>query len=86
MTKVYTAIPVGDAIRHRVVLTDVPSSPATKRTRQHAFLQEVVVDGVYTGLFGCGPVPFDTMAVAHNGEAWEVVMEAMERTVKKGTP
>lgn len=75
--------PLGDGTRWRTVITDIPSSGADIKTRQFEFLRELVNDGVYSGLLLCGPVPFATMKMYHNG-AWVVELESFEPKPDKG--
>lgn len=78
MTKQYTPVPIGNGVRHRMVLTDEPSSGAQIAPRQHAFLADWVNNGIFNGLFRCGPIPFQTMNMIHKGGAWVITMEAVE--------
>jgi hypothetical protein len=79
MTKTYTKTPLGGtAVRHRVILRDDPSSGDEIPMRQHAFLQEWVTNGVFTGMFRCGPIPFQKLSMRHDGAAWVIDMEAVE--------
>lgn len=79
MHRLYTKVNIGNGVRHRVVLTDEPSVGAEIVSRQVEFLQGWVNDGLFTGLYHCGPLPFQKMAMHHNGHGWVIVMEATEQ-------
>jgi len=79
VTRKYKCVDMIGAKRHIVVLTDDPSTPDQKEARRQAFLQLVFVDGLFQGLLNCGPLPFETLRMQHNGQAWFVEMENTER-------
>lgn len=66
------------ATRYSTVLRDVPSEGPGVQARRFQFLQELAHDGLYNGLLNCGPVPFDTLRIRHDGEAWVAEIEATE--------
>ena len=78
MQKQYVAVPIGDATRHRVTLRDVPSQGSEIPGRQFLFLQDLINNGVYNGLLACGPIPFQTLSIKHDGNCWVITMEAVE--------
>jgi hypothetical protein len=78
MKKDYTKVPIGDGIRHTVILRDEPSDGSQIHARQMQFLQDFANNGPFTGLFACGPVPFTVMTMRHDGTSWVIRMEAVE--------
>lgn len=78
MTKKARTVVLGDAKRHMVTLVDDPSNGPQIRTRQFQFLSEVMTDGIVRGLLNCGPMPFDTLRMRHDGGSWIIEMEALE--------
>jgi hypothetical protein len=47
-------------------------------SRRLLFLQEVMTDGMYSGLLNCGPVGFQKFEMHHDGQRWVINMEAEE--------
>ncbi len=79
MTKTVRLVPVGDeSVRHHVTIRDVESTGPDISTRQFAFLNDLVVNGIYNNLMHCGPLPFQTFRMFHDGRSWVVEMEALE--------
>ena len=64
--------------RHAVLIKDRPSQGTTIKARQFEFLQEVVGQGFYNGLLNCGPIPFETFVMRHDGTCWTIELEAVE--------
>lgn len=83
MTRVVRSVNVGAGIRHSVTITDEPSTGAAVHLRRYEFLKRLVVDGVFVGLLNCGPVPFDTFRVFHDGSHWVAELEALELAKEK---
>ncbi len=81
MERSYKKIPIGDQIRYRVVIKDIPSSGAEIRRRQYEFLQDLINNGHPSGLMDCGPMAFQTFKMEHDGDQWVIVMEAYEDLV-----
>ena len=69
---------LGRANRYRVTITDIDSNGVDKLRRQIEFLQDLATNGFVTGLLNCGPLPFETMSISHNGQAWVAELEANE--------
>lgn len=65
-------------VRHHSTIRDEPSDGPNIRTRQFEFLNELVVNGIFQKLLHCGPIPFDTFKMYHDGSSWVVDMEALE--------
>ncbi len=78
MKRTPRSVPVGGQTRHRVTIEDDQSVGPDIVTRQFKFLQELVNDGIFSGMLNCGPVPFETFVMKHDGHRWIVVLEAME--------
>jgi len=78
MTRKPIRVAIGDEVRHRVVLTDDPSSGPSIVRRQYQFLEELIGPGMAQGFLHCGPVPFQKMVMYHDGAAWIVELEAIE--------
>lgn len=67
---------IGDKTVHYTVrIVDTPSEPGTREAadQQRRLLQELVDQ---PSLLMCGPVPFATLRMHHNGTAWVVEIEA----------
>lgn len=81
MKRVIRTVPLGggEATRHFTTLFDEPSSGADIKRRQFQFLQELVNDGIFTGVLNCGPMPFERLEMHHDGQAWRIDLEAVER-------
>lgn len=79
MERTVRNIPLDGETRHLVTIKDDPSYGPDVQTRQFAFLQDLVVNGVFNKLLHCGPVPFDVFRMYHDGQCWVVEMEALER-------
>jgi hypothetical protein len=79
MTKKYKCVDMIGAKRHIVVLTDDPFPIEQKEARRQAFLHLVFVDGLFQGLLNCGPLPFEILRMQHDGRAWFVEMETVEK-------
>ena len=81
MTKTQKTLKLGEnVVRYKVLLTDEPSSdPILIRNRRVEFLREIINDGVYQGFINCGPEPFKTLEMYHNGIAWIVEMTSEEQ-------
>lgn len=71
-------VKLGGLNRYRVTITDNDSSGIDKPRRQIEFLQDVVNNGFYSGLLNCGPLPFQTFHMSHNGQAWVIELESNE--------
>ena len=69
---------LGGVNRYRVTITDIDSDGINKLRRQIEFLQDLATNGFVTGLLSCGPLPFETMNLFHNGQAWVAELEANE--------
>jgi len=80
MNRTVRNVRLDDQTRHHSSISDVPSSGPNIRTRQFQFLTELVTDGIFQRLLHCGPIPFDTFKMYHNGTCWVVDMEALEDT------
>jgi hypothetical protein len=78
MKRTPRSVPVGEGTRHRVTIEDDLSTGPDIVTRQFKFLQELATDGLFSGMLNCGPVPFETLTMRHDGLRWVVVLEAME--------
>ena len=76
MTRRQTKVPGPLGDRYRVVIESDPM-PATG-TNQLAFLRHLAGEGIDTGMLNCGPVPFQTLALAHDGRCWVATLEASE--------
>jgi hypothetical protein len=63
-------VPIGTSTRFFKTIWGDPGQSA------HALLTEVVVDGVFSGIFSCGPAPFDHMKMEKDGDVWVIHMEA----------
>lgn len=78
MKRSIKSVPVGGQIRHLVTLEDEPSEGGAIARRRYEFLVDLVTNGVFQGLLNCGPVPFDSFKMHHNGKCWVVQLEALE--------
>lgn len=78
MRKTYTSVPRGNSVLHRVVILDDLSEGPAVVQRQFLFLQDVVNNGMFSGLLSCGPLPFQTFTMRHDGRQWCIIMEAVE--------
>jgi hypothetical protein len=79
MTRQIKTIKIGDVTRYRTLITDVESSGLDKARRQIEFLQDIAGNGFFTGMLSCGPLPFETFNMFHDGSAWIVELEAQEK-------
>lgn len=71
-------IPINDGMtRYRLTYESNPCQPqdVSGRVEQMSMLQSLVDQPQLTY---CGPVPFDSMKVFHNGSSWVVELEAVE--------
>jgi hypothetical protein len=71
-------VKLGDMVRYRVIITDVESIGIDKVKRRVEFLLDIIGNGFFTGILNCGPLPFDTLRVFHDGTAWVAELEAQE--------
>jgi len=72
-------VDLGDGdTRYSAIVRDIPSEGQGIHTRRFQFLQELAQDGMFNGVLNCGPVPFDTLRIRHDGEAWVAEIEAVE--------
>lgn len=81
MTKVVRAISLGEGkTRYVVSLYDIESKVGSEISRRRMeFLNEIVVDGVYTGLLNCGSGPFQKMSMWHDACKWIIQLEGEEQ-------
>lgn len=78
MTRTVRNIRLDGQVRHHTTISDDPSSGPEIKSRQFNFLNDLVVNGIYQKLLHCGPLPFDSFKMYHDGTAWVVEMEALE--------
>jgi hypothetical protein len=70
-------IPRDGCVRYIRTITDEPTPDLFNKTqRKFSFLQEVVNDGVYSGILNCGPAGFEKLFMEHNGVAWVIKLES----------
>jgi hypothetical protein len=79
MTKTLKKITRGEVVHYVTTLRDISAPSGQQRAyRQYEFLRELA-DGAISGILNCGPLPFETIKISHDGDAWVAVLEAEER-------
>lgn len=78
MTRQTKTIKLGYVTRYYSTIADVESSGLDKARRQIEFLQDLAGNGFFTGMLSCGPLPFETFRMFHDGSSWLVELEAQE--------
>jgi len=77
MTRRETKVQSEVATRYRIVIDDDPHPPTGNR--QLAFLRQLSLDGIDQGFLTCGPVPFQSLSIDHDGQRWVATLEATEQ-------